>query len=351
MRMDTEQQRFSDMKRRVYKIVLPVLVGLLGLSLFLSENEGLLLMINLILLVGMLFAWLLLSTKLSLRVIEWFLLALAGAYLLTMVIQGIYTQMLEYGDSSLGDFIIWMPLVALLMFLLFDRLPALLANLALFVVLLIPSVPAFPHLHSEQVESLILFYTGIAVYTGLAYFLHQLYRRRAEQNAMLRFAYMDALTGIANRHRIDNWLRKKVELGEQTGQLFSVLFFDLDHFKDINDVYGHKTGDDVLRQLAKVVQGELDHGDLFGRWGGEEFIILTDTGERESFLLAERLRKAVGEHDFGIAGRVTASFGLSVNRPGDTAESVVLRADERMYQSKQAGRNRVTGRTMVSGDD
>ncbi|WP_213421182.1 GGDEF domain-containing protein [Bhargavaea massiliensis] len=349
--MDTEQQRFLEMKRRVYKIVLPVLAASLGLSLFLSENEGLLLTINLMLLVGMLFAWLVLSTKLPLRVIEWFMLPLAGIYLLTMVIQGVYTQMLEYGDSSLGDFIIWMPLISLLMFLLFDRIPALIANLVLFGVLLIPSIPAFPRLQSEQVESLILFYAGMAVYTSLAYFLHQLYRRRAEQNAMLRFAYIDALTGIANRHRIDNWLRKKVELGEQTGKLFSVLFFDLDHFKDINDIYGHKTGDDVLRQLAVVVQKELDHGDLFGRWGGEEFIILTDTGEPESFRLAERLRRVVEDHDFGIAGRVTASFGLSVNRPGDTAESVVLRADERMYQSKQAGRNRVTGRTMVSGED
>lgn len=84
--------------------------------------------------------------------------------------------------------------------------------------------------------------------------------------------------------------------------------------------------------------------------GGGEFIVLTDTGEAESFLLAERLRKVVEEHDFGIAGRVTASFGLSLNRPGDTGESVVSRSDERLYLAKQAGRNRVVGRTMASGD-
>ncbi|MGM9922107.1 MAG: GGDEF domain-containing protein [Bhargavaea sp.] len=348
--MDTEQQRFMNMKRRVYKIVLPVLTVSLGLSLFMSAHKGLLLTINLILLVGMLFAWLLLSTKLPLLVIEWFLLTLAGIYLLTMVVQGVYTQMLGHGETSLGDFIVWMPMISLLMFLLFDRWPALIANLALFTVLVLPAVPAFPRLNPEQYESLILFYSGIMVYTSLAYFLHQLYRTRAEQNAMLRFAYVDALTGIANRHRIDTWLRKKVELGEETGKLFSLIFFDLDNFKDINDIYGHKTGDDVLRQLSKVVGEELDHGDLFGRWGGEEFVVLTDTGEAESFRLAERLRKALEDHDFGIAGRVTASFGLSVNRPGDTAESVVSRADERMYHAKQAGRNRVTGRTMVSGD-
>ena len=104
--MNAEQRRFSEMKRRVYKIVLPMLGTSLGLSLFLSENERLLLTINLMLLVGMLFAWLLLPTKLPLRVIEWFLLNLAGIYMLTMGIQGVYTQMLEYGDLSLGDFII-----------------------------------------------------------------------------------------------------------------------------------------------------------------------------------------------------------------------------------------------------
>lgn len=235
------------------------------------------------------------------------------------------------------------------MFLLFDRMPALIANLVLFAVLLVPAMPAFSRLEPEQAESLVLFYAGIAVYTSLAYFLQQLYRRRAEQNAMLRFAYTDALTGIANRHRIDSWLRKKGELGEQTGQLFSVIYFDLDHFKDVNDLYGHKTGDDVLWQLAQVIRKELGKGDLFGRWGGE-FIVLTDTGEAESFLLAERLRKVVEEHDFGIAGRVTASFGLSLNRPGDTGESVVSRSDERLYLAKQAGRNRVVGRTMASGD-
>jgi len=90
--MDTEQQRFSDMKRRVYKIALPVLAFSLGLSHFLTVHEGWLLTLNLILLVGMLFAWLLLSTKLHLRVIEWFLLTLAVIYLLAMVIRGIYTQ-------------------------------------------------------------------------------------------------------------------------------------------------------------------------------------------------------------------------------------------------------------------
>ncbi|SDD87191.1 diguanylate cyclase (GGDEF) domain-containing protein [Bhargavaea beijingensis] len=266
--MDTEQQRFSDMKRRVYKIALPVLAFSLGLSQFLTVHEGWLLTLNLILLVGMLFAWLLLSTKLHLRVIEWFLLTLAVIYLLAMVIHGIYTQMLGQGAFSLGDFIIWLPLVSLQMFLLFDRMPALIANLVLFAVLLVPAMPAFSRLEPEQAESLVLFYAGIAVYTSLAYFLQQLYRRRAEQNAMLRFAYTDALTGIANRHRIDSWLRKKGELGEQTGQLFSVIYFDLDHFKDVNDLYGHKTGDDVLWQLAQVIRKELGKGDLFGRWGG-----------------------------------------------------------------------------------
>lgn len=347
--MENEQQHFSDMKRRVYKIVLPVLALSLGMSLFLSVNEGLLLTINVVLLIGMLFAWLLLSTRFPLVAIEWWLLILAVIYLATMIVQGIYVQMLDLGEGSLGDFIVWLPIITLGLFLMFDRIQAMIANAILLAVLLIPAVPVFGRLRSEQIESLILFYAGIIVYTSLAYFLHQLYRRRAEQNAMLRFAYIDALTGIANRHRIDNWLIEKTEAGERDGSLFSVLFFDLDHFKDINDVYGHKTGDDVLRLLAEVVEKEVGQGDLFGRWGGEEFIVLTDTGEEAAFKLAEQLRKSIENHDFGIAGNVTASFGLSVNRPGDTAESVLSRADERMYRSKQAGRNRVTGRTMESG--
>lgn len=126
----------------------------------------------------------------------------------------------------------------------------------------------------------------------------------------------------------------------------SLIFFDIDYFKNVNDTYGHKVGDDVLRELARLVQSEMTEDNYFGRWGGEEFMVLAPVLECEAFHVAERLRKVIEDHNFDEVGNITASFGVTGYVAEDTGDTILVRADKRLYSSKANGLNRATGRKL-----
>jgi diguanylate cyclase (GGDEF)-like protein len=132
---------------------------------------------------------------------------------------------------------------------------------------------------------------------------------------------------------------------ERYGEPFSVMLVDVDHFKQVNDVYGHEAGDEVLRSVANTMAGALRETDRVGRWGGEEFVVIVSrTGGEDAANLAERLRGLVENLEVpGIPRPVTASFGVACWQPGDRRKAVVARADEAMYRAKEKGRNRVEG--------
>ncbi len=159
-------------------------------------------------------------------------------------------------------------------------------------------------------------------------------------------ASRDALTSVANRGRLETQLAKMLEELKQTGGAFpvSVIFLDVDHFKSINDTYGHSVGDRVLIELAKLLQHETYSGELVGRYGGEEFVLLCpDTGQDDAVRRAERLRQALAASDIGgIEDRkITASFGVAEVALSDTIQSAFERADQCLYDAKQTGRNKV----------
>ncbi len=159
-------------------------------------------------------------------------------------------------------------------------------------------------------------------------------------------ASRDALTGVANRGRLETQLAKMLEELKQTNGAFpvSVIFLDVDHFKSINDTYGHSVGDRVLVELAKLLQHETYSGELVGRYGGEEFVLLCpDTAEDDAVRRAERLRQALAASDIGgIEDRkITASFGVGEVHLNDTVQSAFERADQCLYEAKQTGRNKV----------
>lgn len=167
-------------------------------------------------------------------------------------------------------------------------------------------------------------------------------RSDAAAARMRDMAYLDELTGLANRRRLVE------ELGYQAaivgpGHPVSIVYFDLDHFKRVNDTYGHDVGDQVLRSVAEITVGAVRDGDLPARLGGEEFVVVAPATDHEHALnLAERLR---GELPRGLAAgagdRLTASFGVTQLRPGESAESALRRVDELMYEAKANGRDRV----------
>lgn len=152
----------------------------------------------------------------------------------------------------------------------------------------------------------------------------------------------DPLTGLANRNLVDNVLGVQSRRAASREVPLVVILLDIDHFKRVNDDLGHPIGDEVLVQLGHILTSQVRETDTVGRWGGEEFIlVLPDTGTTEGLTIAERIRVAVASADFGIGRRVTASLGVSWYRPGDDAPALIKRADEALYEAKEAGRNRV----------
>ncbi len=163
--------------------------------------------------------------------------------------------------------------------------------------------------------------------------------RRARQAAR-----HDPLTGVCNRAALESALPREVELAHRHGTPLSLVILDLDHFKEINDTWGHAAGDAVLAELARRIQDEVRGCDLVFRYGGEEFILLLAATDRAGACrAAERIREAVMREPVaweGVEIPVTASLGVASLRPGDDATALFKRADEALYEAKEAGRNR-----------
>ncbi|WP_319469402.1 diguanylate cyclase [uncultured Pseudodesulfovibrio sp.] len=152
-------------------------------------------------------------------------------------------------------------------------------------------------------------------------------------------ASTDPLTKALNRR---SFLRL-VGQASASGQPFSLVMFDIDHFKSINDTYGHDVGDAVLREISALVRDNIREKDTLARWGGEEFMVLSVRSDMAHATgVAERLREAVAEFFFtGVPRQITSSFGVAIHLTGESADALVKRADEALYQAKETGRNRV----------
>jgi diguanylate cyclase (GGDEF)-like protein/PAS domain S-box-containing protein len=170
-------------------------------------------------------------------------------------------------------------------------------------------------------------------------------RRRLSE--MQHLARTDSLTRIGNREHIEGRVRAVIAEFENSRSMAGLLFMDIDHFKRINDTYGHEAGDLALRMVANTVRLALRVTDTIGRWGGEEFVaILYDvSNERTLYATAEKVRSLIETSSLDIDGHsltVTASIGATLLYSNDTSDSLVRRADSLMYRSKRAGGNRVT---------
>ncbi|MDP9125223.1 MAG: GGDEF domain-containing protein [Pseudomonadota bacterium] len=160
-------------------------------------------------------------------------------------------------------------------------------------------------------------------------------------------ASQDDLTGVFNRRHFMDLLQDERERSHRTQQPYSVALFDLDHFKTINDRFGHAGGDAVLRNFCTLVQAHMRVTDRFARWGGEEFVLLmpVTTPVESASLAVERIRSAVASHDWSITSvlpaqvRVTVSAGVATCVTGESVEALIARADAALYQAKDAGRN------------
>lgn len=170
-------------------------------------------------------------------------------------------------------------------------------------------------------------------------------REMAMSRQLAEQARRDAHTGAYNRRHLAEELDHQLNTFLRSRQPFSVVLIDIDHFKSINDRHGHDVGDTVLKGATMAMSQSLRGIDIFGRWGGEEFLcILPNTGLDEAQMCAERLRAHLKAAQFGQALpdlRVTASFGVSTSQGGDVADDIVKRCDLALYRAKAEGRDRV----------
>jgi len=167
-------------------------------------------------------------------------------------------------------------------------------------------------------------------------------RYEHEYELMLeRLANYDKLTGIFNRQKLEEYLDIYVNIYKVSKESFSVIFFDIDNFKQINDNYGHQVGDIVLVEVSSIIQSSIRKRDVFGRWGGEEFMVILENCKlEEACNIAENIRQKIEKHNFGIDRKITCSFGVSEYDGGDL-KYFLMEVDEKLYKAKRTGKNRV----------
>lgn len=166
--------------------------------------------------------------------------------------------------------------------------------------------------------------------------------RNRMEAALQRAATTDQLTGICNRYKFEESLKTEMDRSKRYQTSLSLLIFDIDHFKEVNDAHGHLAGDAVLKTLTEIVQGHIRKTDCFCRWGGEEFCILAPQTTRDQAVVGmEKIRNLVAGHHFSDGVRLTISGGLAMLRADDTNERLIKRADDALYRAKANGRNRI----------
>ncbi|WOV83084.1 sensor domain-containing diguanylate cyclase [Sporosarcina jeotgali] len=155
-------------------------------------------------------------------------------------------------------------------------------------------------------------------------------------------ANTDRLTQIPNRILLDHVLENEFSRAQIEHTPLSIILIDIDYFKHVNDTFGHQVGDDVLVEAAQLFKSSVRDSDTVGRWGGEEFLIISpSTTLGEALELSEKIRAVFADFTFNAAGKKTASFGVAFQMPGDTLNSFISRSDKALYAAKENGRNRV----------
>ncbi len=221
-----------------------------------------------------------------------------------------------------------------------------LMGLSIFCVLyyLLLALSSVGSMSSLLILEAFLFISIVTVFSAISAFKLQHYKRKqyANQVQLQKLTVTDKLTHINNRMKFDSVMEEWCNLASRYKYTFSLIMFDLDNFKNINDTYGHMEGDNVIIGCCKLVSKSIRSADVFARWGGEEFtILLPQTRLNEGYELAERLRIGISNLTFENARSVTCSFGVSEYKPGDTPESLIMRVDDLMYQAKRSGKNTV----------
>jgi diguanylate cyclase (GGDEF)-like protein/PAS domain S-box-containing protein len=199
-----------------------------------------------------------------------------------------------------------------------------------------------------QTKTLLISTSVIRTMDGAAHVLgmmHDITERKKLENQLREQAAMDCLTRLYNRRHIIEALEKEIARLNRYGGCLAVMMLDLDHFKRVNDDHGHLAGDATLREVARIAKDSLRPYDVIGRFGGEEFfVLLPETCREDARIVGERIRERIAGARFvfdGSRARVTVSIGVAQYRASDDCDSIIKRADDKLYVAKRTGRDQV----------
>ncbi|MFZ5815194.1 MAG: diguanylate cyclase [Bacillota bacterium] len=345
--------RFDGLKRRFFLVMLPI-ISMGGFADWLmdqtagSPSRPASLPAILIPLALALLLW---RKRRSLRFVEaaTFTWALATLLSLFYGVLFLYKTDLAERFTSISP---WFSVCLIAVFLVFGPRRATWISVGLYLLVLGLGLTYFVKVRTSGADPVLirplihLYLANAAFITFLTYYgrvREQFERTHSLARSMADLAHSDPLLGIANRRHMYTIIRQEISLAEDgAGKPSILIMFDLDRFKEVNDTYGHDTGDEVLKTVAAVVTQTLRGSDRFGRWGGDEFVVLARVADiSQANMLAQRLRDAVHQRLAERLWRVTISLGVAPYHRGDTVESWVKRADQALYRAKEAGKNRV----------
>jgi diguanylate cyclase (GGDEF)-like protein len=353
------KETLDQLRERVYLIVL--LFGAFGASIALVAYElagnedpfirGVLILSVVILL---LHVWALRSATFGIRVVERTLYVAVTTIAVSNAAYALYVQPSRaLAQASLLGQYLWLPVVFAFLFLVYESRAALVRSVILYLLLVCVSLPelvlaASSGVGLEVFNTLGQVYLANAATIAALYFFTrlkgQLARARAIVEQMTELARTDVLTGLSNRRHAEEVLSDETARSQRYGHPLSVILFDLDDFKSLNDDLGHDAGDRVLKEVARLIEPHLRTTDRLARWGGEEFLIVaTETPAQATGMLANRIRSAINAHPFEGDRRVSASFSVASYRKGDDPVDMIKRADVALYRAKALGKNRVEG--------
>ena len=166
--------------------------------------------------------------------------------------------------------------------------------------------------------------------------------RIALEEELNKLATKDMMTGIYNRYKINSIIEDEIKRAKRYGEIFSLIMFDIDYFKKVNDTYGHDIGDYVLQELSRIILQSIRQTDSFGRWGGEEFMLVVPyTNKQEAIELAQKIRNEVQNHSFEYVKQITLSIGVTQYLDNEEKDTLIKRVDSALYKAKANGRNQV----------
>ncbi len=353
---------FSKLRRRIYFVFcfIGLIASTIGYIFALSSGEAdfirqliSFLVIGTFIVMTLLALW----TRISLARLEQSLfVSVVSLSLITLV----YALYIEYPIPLAQDLILalllWFPGVYVMIFFVFKTQKAVLIGSILLFIVMALSLP-----HALRTLNRVTVFDGITpflqIYLSHIFIILALYgfavfrahgvKQQKIAQSFKALASTDALTGLANRRHMTDLLTLELTRQERYKHDFSIIMLDLDKFKQVNDVYGHDAGDEVLKQTANILKESFRASDTAARWGGEEFLILLpETQNDNSLFVAENLRKQIETQLHYDKKRITISVGVASFRAADSLRSLVKRADDALYKAKSKGGNSVINETL-----